>query len=591
MTVLHALDRYYSRLPDVAPPGWSMEKFGWCITLSADGAPVDVTNLNGVSANGKPQPVQRLVPAAIKRTVGVAANFLWDKTAYALGCTAGDDSRTAGEHAAFKTLHQQRLAGQEDAGLAALLRFLDRWQPAHFADLPRAGADMLDANIMFKLDGDLCLLHERPAARRLVDRTAGSGGDGPMCLVTGTRGPVVRLHPTIKGVNGAQSSGAALVSFNRDAFMSYGQKQGANAPTSAAAAFRYGTALNQMLQRDSRNRLRRPIGDATVLFWADASDAAAAEAADDWMGNLLNEATDAAEAARLGTQLEAIAAGRDVADVLPGVAAGTRFHVLGLAPNAARLSVRFWLADSFDRFARALAAHSQHMRVQPLPHRWGAAPSVTRLLAETTALMGELKNVPPLLAGEVMRAVLMGTPYPQSLLAAVLMRLRAGDNAASGWHAAVIRGVLMRRPDPQSGEPPMALTRDHQDPGYQLGRLFAVYELAQREALGRVNASILDRYFGAASATPASVFPLIVRGGQHHLSKVRKKKPRWANRIECELEEIHSHLGAELPRTLNLQRQGSFAIGYYHQRAARLTSDTGDTIEPADQPETEEGME
>lgn len=591
MTVLQSLDRYYSRLPDVAPPGWSMEKFGWCITLSIDGAPVDVTLLSGVSAKGKPQPVPMLVPAAIKRTVGVAANFLWDKTAYALGCTAGDGRRTSEEHAAFKTLHQQRLAGQEDAGLVALLRFLDRWQPGHIADLPRASADMLDANIMFQLDGDLCRLHERAAARLLVDRVVADSEDGSLCLVTGTRGPVARLHPTIKGVAGAQSSGAALVSFNLDAFTSYGQEQGDNAPTSEAAAFRYGTALNQMLQRDGRNRLRRPIGDASVVFWADASDASAAEAADDWMGRLLNETTDGTEAAKLGKQLEAIAAGREVTDVLPGVAAGTRFHVLGLAPNAARLSVRFWLADSFDQFARALAAHSQHMRVEPLPHRWGAAPSVTRLLAETTALMGELKNVPSLLAGEVMRAVLMGTPYPQSLLAAILMRLRAGDDAGSGWHAAVIRGVLMRRPDPRSGEPPMALTRDHQDPGYQLGRLFAVYELAQRAALGRVNASIRDRYFGAASATPASVFPLIVRGGQNHLSKVRKEKPGWANLIERELEEIHSHLSAELPRTLNLQRQGSFAIGYYHQRAARLTSEKGDTIEPADQPDTEEGME
>jgi CRISPR-associated protein Csd1 len=521
--------------------------------------------------------------------VGISANFLWDKSAYVLGCTAGTARRTAEEHAAFVVLQAERLCGLDDMGLVALLRFLEQWQPEHFFTLPHGTPEMLDGNIMFRLEGDEGYLHERAAARALVDRASSSRGGGAMCLVSGAHGSVARLHPMIKGVNGAQSSGAALVSFNLDAFTSYGQEQGGNAPTSEVVAFRYGTALNQMLQRNGRNRLRQPIGDATVLFWADARETAAADAADNWMSALLDEATDEQEAFKLRAQLDAIAAGRPASEIIPGVKDGTRFHVLGLSPNAARLAVRFWLTDSFDHFARAVAAHAQDMRIEPLPQRWGAAPSATRLLAETTALQGELKNVPPQLAGEMMRAVLTGGPYPQSLLAAALIRLRAGDDAGRGWHAAVIRGVLMRSQIlSEAGEPPMALDRDHEDPGYQLGRLFAVYELAQRAALGRVNASIRDRYFGAASATPASVFPLIVRSGQNHLSKVRKEKPGWANLIERELEEIHSHLCAELPRTLNLQRQGSFAIGYYHQRAAKLTSDKGELVDPAVQPETDE---
>jgi CRISPR-associated protein Csd1 len=590
MTILQALDRYYGRLPDVAPPGWSMEKFGWCVVIDGDGRVLDVENLHGVSLKGKQQIVLRKVPASFSRTgKSPRAFFLWDAAAYVFGVPSPKEHRASDKHAAFVALHTERLAGHEDDGLVALRRFLERWQPEHFASLPHGTPEMLDTNIMFRLEGDAGYLHERPAARALVDRSASSGNGGQMCLVSGAHGPVARLHPTIKGVNGAQSSGAALVSFNLEAFTSYGQEQGGNAPTSEAVAFRYGTALNQMLQRDGRNRLRRPIGDATVLFWADASEAAATDAADNWMSAVLDEVTDEQEAFRLRGQLDAIAAGCPASDIVPGVRDGTRFHVLGLAPNAARLAVRFWLTDSFDHFARAVAAHAQDMRIEPLPQRWGAAPSVTRLLAETTALQGELKNVPPQLAGEMMRAVLTGGPYPQSLLAAALMRLRAGDDAGRGWHAAVIRGVMMRSQIlSEAGEPPMALDRDHEDPGYQLGRLFAVYELAQRAALGRVNASIRDRYFGAASATPASVFPLIVRGGQNHLSKVRKEKPGWAHLIERELEEIHSHLEAELPRTLNLQRQGSFAIGYYHQRAAKLTSDKGEVIDPTVQPETDE---
>jgi CRISPR-associated protein Csd1 len=196
-----------------------------------------------------------------------------------------------------------------------------------------------------------------------------------------------------------------------------------------------------------------------------------------------------------------------------------------------------------------------------------------------------------LLAGEVMRAVLTGARYPQSLLAAAIIRLRAGDPKMSdgksggiGWHAAVIRAVLMRdhRLKFYKEKVPMSLDRDHRTPGYLLGRLFAMHEVAQRAALGRVNASIRDRYFGAASATPASVFPLIVRGGQNHLAKVRKEKPGWATLIERELDGIYSNLGATLPRSLSLQQQGEFAIGYYHQRSAKLKSDKGEEISLAD---------
>lgn len=596
MTILQALNAYYDRLADVAAPGWSQEKFGWCIVLSPEGEVVDVENLHDLSGK-KPKPTLRVVPAAIKRTVAIAPNFLWDKTAYVLGRTAGEGKRTADEHAAFVALHLDRLAGQEDAGLVALRRFLERWRPEQFETLPHGGAEMLDANVMFRLEGEHGFLHERAAARALIEASASAdeAAAGSLCLVTGEIAPVARLHPTIKGVEGAQTAGAALVSFNLDAFTSLGKEQGENAPTSEAAAFRYGAALNRMLQRDSGNRLSRPVGDATVVFWADASKAEA-EAADAFMALLMepdtHNITDEKEVARLRTQIEQIAAGRPIADLRADIAPGTQFHVLGLSPNAARISIRFWLSGALDQFASALARHYQDMRIEPLPRNWGAAPSVRRLLAQAVAAQGEMKNVPALLAGELMRAVLSGGAYPQSLLAAVLMRLRAGDSAASGWHAAVIRGVLMRDPAFVSafGDPPMSLQRDTAEPGYQLGRLFAVYELAQRAALGRVNASIRDKYFGAASATPASVFPIIVRGGQNHLAKVRKEKPGWATLIERELEEIHSHLDPALPRSLSLQKQGAFAIGYYHQRATKLSSDKVGELDPTaltDSDETE----
>ncbi|WP_027443944.1 type I-C CRISPR-associated protein Cas8c/Csd1 [Erythrobacter cryptus] len=605
MTILQALERYYHRLPGVAEPGWALVKFGWCIVLDRGGSPVDLEDLRDLLGK-KPKPKDYLVPwsdKVAKRTSGIVTNLFVDKTAYVLGRTAGDGERTAQEHAAFVEMHLRVLTEQHDEGLVALRRFIENWQPEWLENLPRFTPEILDSFIMFRLDGDRCYLHERPASRLLLAAGDSDGDESPtgdegFCLITGEFGPIARLHRSIKGVEDAQSSGAPLVSCNSKkspAFSSYGKDQGLLAPTGKTAAFRYATALNHLLARDGPNRLRRPVGDATVVFWADASQAEA-EAAENFFTQLLgSDVSDEQETAKVRKQMEAVAAGKPLAELQPGIEPGTRFHVLGLSPNAARLSVRFWLSDTLDAFAQRLARHHADLAMEPPPAGWGAAPSVNRLLANTTALQRDFKNIPPLLAGEVMRAVLSGTRYPLSLLSAALIRLRAGDNAASGWHAAVIRAVLVRLSRrnpliPEQGEVPMSLKRDHANPGYQLGRLFAVYELAQRAALGKVNATIRDRYFGAASATPASVFPLIVRGGQNHLAKLRKEKPGWATLIERELEEINGRFDPRpegiWPRSLRLQDQGEFAIGYYHQRAAKLSNDKGEAIDADDLPET-----
>lgn len=602
---LQALASYYARMEGAEAPGWSREKFGWCVVIDAEGQPIDRQNLHDLS--GK-KPVMKLyeVPAGVKRTVGIAPNFLWDKSSYSLGRTAGEGRRTAQEHAAFVVANLARLAAAEDEGLVAFRRFLKRWTPERFDTAPFR-PEMLDANILFRLEGDNDYLHRRPAARRLVEApsTTADEREAILCLATGEVGPAARLHPTIKGVEGAQTAGAALVSFNLDAFESYGKQQGENAPTSEAAAFRYGAALNRLLTRNGPNRVKRPIGDATTVFWADASDAKAAEAADAWFGEALSmDIEDAEEARKIGEELEAVAKGRPLASLRPAIEAGTRFHILGLSPNAARLSVRYWLSDNLEVFAKRLADHYADLQIKPSP--WGKAPSVNQLLARTTALQGKFENIPPLLAGEVMRAILAGTLYPQSWLAAAIIRLRAGDDPGQGWHAAAIRAVLARkqrkaRTDPDvpnkdsnKKETPVSLDREHPNTGYQLGRLFAVYELAQRAALGLgVKATIRDKYFGAASATPASIFPLIITNGQNHLSKVRKEKPGWAYMIEKELEEVMGRIKPampfSLPRSLRLEDQGEFAIGYYHQRKAKLGD--GKTELPSLDDDNQEGDE
>lgn len=582
MTVLQSLDGYYARMAarnEAEPPGMSREKISFRVVLSVTGEPIGVIDLRtGTGKKLSPRSLQ--VPAGVRRTVGIVPNLLWDKTAYALGRTAGTGNRTAQEHAAFKAANLAFIEGSNDEGLVAWRLFLESWDPIRFDAAPFHG-EMLDSNVVFALQGESQDLHDRDAAQRLLDAKGGSGAVTQICLVTGVSAAPARLHKSIKGVFGAQSSGASLVSFNLDAFTSYGKVQGDNAPTSEAAAFRYAAALNRMLDRGSRNRLPRPVGDASIVFWADTSASTTeqqAQVAEDFFAGLIEAPDDASEAARIRERLELLAAGRPIADLQLGLAASTRFHVLGLSPNAARLSVRYWLDDTFEAFAHRLAGHYQALQIEPPPWR-GKLPSIARMLVHTTAVQDKFENIPPLLAGEVMRAVLTGTPYPRTWLVATIMRLRANDDPASGWHAAAIRACLHRSNPKES--PPVSLDPEFPKPAYQLGRLFAVLEAAQRAALGRVNATIADRYYGSASATPARVFGPLLRGARSHISTARKLNKFW---IQPRIEEIMARLPPELPRTLRLEEQGLFAIGYYHESAHRPAKADA---EPATTPDEE----
>ncbi len=588
--ILQALDRYYGRMAargEAEPLGWAKVPIGWAIELSPAGEPIAVRQLLDPTTK-KARPQFLSVPAPVKRTVGIAPNQLWDKTAYVLGRTKGEGKRTAEEHAAFKQANLGLIGNSDDEGLGALRLFLQTWVPERF-DAPPFSPEMLDGNVIFRLSGELGFIHERAAARALLGQDIAPPSDiVDTCLISGETAPPLRLHPMIKGVNGAQSSGASLVSFNLDAFKSYGRDQGANAPTSESAATRYGAALNALLASGERNRLRSGIGDATTVFWADASsledDQAAADAADSLFAQIFapppdapEEDGDANQAAKLKNRLVALAEGRPK-EVDPRLKDGVRFNILGLSPNAARLSVRFWLSDSFGAFARAILSHIDDIAIHPSPSGWSGKkgpPEIWRLLVKTTAVQEKFENVPPLLAGELVRAILSGEPYPRTWFMAAIMRLRAGDDPSSGWHAAAIKACINRRNrigrDPTRGpfeeDLPVALTEDHQSQAYQLGRLFAVIEAAQYAALGHVNATVANRYYGAASSTPARVFPSLLRNVRNHVSDAKRRgSGGW---IEKKLDGIISHLSPDLPTTLTLEDQGRFAVGYYHERASR----------------------
>ncbi|GKS93040.1 type I-C CRISPR-associated protein Cas8c/Csd1 [Acidovorax sp. SUPP2825] len=583
--ILQALNTYYQRLltrgeEGLSPFGYSPEKISYEILLAPDGRVVDVNDIRDTSGK-KPLPRPMNVPQPEKRTVGIKSNFLWDKTSYVLGASA-TSKRADKEHEAFKALHQESLAGTEDAGLKALLGFLSGWTPARFAEAPFT-PEMLDANVVFRLDGERTHLHERPAAQTVRARLLGSEDAAPHarahCLVTGEQLPVARLHPAIKGVNGAQSSGASIVSFNLESFTSYGKSQGENAPVSEQAAFAYTTVFNHLLRRGEHNRQRIQIGDASVVFWAEADDADQAQEAELTFESLLNAPPDdSQEAARVREVLEQIAKGRPLSELNPKLQDGTRMFVLGLAPNASRISIRFWETGTLGLFAQRLAEHAQDFRIEPVP--WKTAPAARRVLLATVpnreGAMPKMDDAFNNLAGEFMRSVLSGRPYPRSLLANTLMRIRSDGNL-SGLRAAICKGILAREKrlgihtHIHKEEVPVSLDKQSENPGYRLGRLFAVLEAVQRSALGgQVNATIRDRYYGAASATPASVFPVLLRNTQNHLGKLRKDKPGLAVNLEKDIREIVDGLGEQFPRSLRIEDQGRFAIGYYHQSQSRF---------------------
>jgi CRISPR-associated protein Csd1 len=588
VTILAELAALYDRMPDLPRPGFSREAIGAEIVLAPDGTVVAMNVLAVPDEKGKLRPRPMSVPAAVKRTAGVKPNLFWDKSAYVLGVIAatgpdgkavsddlgkpvpGQVARTVKEHADFVTTHLDMIAGASAPDLVALRKFLETWVWTDFAEQGH-DAGVLDANLVFRLEGESRFIHQTPEVAALLNV---ADGDGPVCLVTGQSAPVARLHPSIKGVMGAQSSGASLVSFNDLAYESHGKKQGENAPVSEAATFAYGTALNALLARGSGQSLR--IGDATVVFWVAAATPKAAFAATSLFSTALAPDPEDANTARrkLEGELTAVAQGRwaNAPDYDPD----TKIFVLGLAPNAARLSVRFWHPGRLQDFAARIVRFWDDLQITPSP--WAGRdgndrpPAAWRLLYEVAAL-GEAKNIPPLLGGALMRAVLTGADYPRMLLSGVIGRLRVEgtppDRFSDGRRAAIIRAILTRN---TKQVVPMALDVTSTDPAYLLGRLFGAFTYAERSYADR-GATIRDKYMAGASATPARIFPVLMKGYEHNragLAKAGGQKIGAGIKAEKAVAAILAQLpgGGDLPASLPLEDQGRFFVGFYHQLSA-----------------------
>lgn len=591
--ILTVLSQYYDRLGSTPDPftgklkvpvfGFSDEKIGYILVISKEGNIIDVIP-NVETIGNKTKVKSMFVPASFKRSGKYTekayssgkenAFFLWDKTAYSLGVDVNADKKSENNYVeslitfkSFKRFHINALANIEDEGLRALLLFLEKWQPSNFdRDLHRP--EILGANIVFQLDGDRCYLHDREAAKNLWvqllnDPTGTVEGN---CLVTGKREKIARLHPAIKGIYDGQSSGGSIVSFNAESYESYGKEQGENAPVSELAAFKYTTALNYLLNRDNRQCLS--VGDASTVFWAVAAGHDQAQKAEQLFMQIVNP-NDDNETAQLKPLIEKIAKGRPLQEVAPDVDLNTRFYLLGLAPNAARLSIRYWLDTNFGELAQHMAEHFTDLMLDPLP--WETPPSIWRLLIELVPYRSgqktNSKEIPPHLAGEMVRSILTGDRYPHSLLAQLVLRIRT-DGHISPLRVAMIKAVLYRdyRKDLTKEKIPMSLDEENENTAYLLGRLFAVLERTQSSAIKGANATITDRYFGSASTVPYSVFPRLLAGSKNHLSKIRKKMPGSAINLDKDMTAIIGKLPANFPKHFSIESQGRFAIGYYHQR-------------------------
>ena len=561
MSVLAGLIKVHNRLSVhglMAPEGYSAQSIQGFVVLNEDGEIV-----------GSPQPWGMEKKRLISKTIDVPyfggrsgqkapPYFLWDNTAYVFGVTKKEGFDAVKRFEAFKAYHLRILSEAADPGLIAVTRFLERWRPEFYVKR-NYSEHLLDRNVVFRLKAAQNLIHECGEAANIWQQvnlpdTVGKG----FCLVTGETAQVARIHPPIKSFENP----ARLVSFDKDndAFSSYGHEQAANAPTGIAAAFAYTAVLNRFLATDSGHRVQ--VGDTSTVFWADASNMDTARRSESFFAAFVEasgSADDTEQARKVGDKLEAIRQGRPLREVEPTLAEGVRFHVLGLAPNAARLSVRFHLEDEFGEIAANYQRFLSDIAIEPAPR---GPIAFWRLLAEL-AVQGKRENVSPGLAGDWMRAVLSGGRYPAALLAAALMRVRA-DQSVTALRAGILRAMLVRN---RSEEAPMARDVDNEHLAYQLGRLFAVLEAAQYAALGRVNASIADRYYASASSTPARVFAPLLRGLRVHISDARKRgRGGW---IEPRVAEIMGRLPPDLPTSLRAVDQGRFAIGYYHEKSHR----------------------
>lgn len=578
--IVGSLCEYYNRLVDdprfgIPLYGYSSGRVSFALNLSTNGQLLNVIDLRETARN-KLVAIDMTVPEQIKRSSGVAPNFLCDNSSYFLGIDNKEKpARTKQAFEASKELHNRILSSVNDSGAKAVIGFFNSWSIEEIDHIPSLKTWLNDikagVNLVFMLEGQPEYIHNRTAIKAAWENfKANQVSDvRGQCLITGENKPIARLHQGVKGVPGGQATGVSLVSFNQDSFESYGKTQSYNSPVSEQAAFAYTTALQHILN-NPRQRIR--FGDDTVIvFWSDAGE----KEEDIFAELILPSNTDHAKDQADDPAAHDPETIQFVHDVLTNVRSGkpikiehlqtrSKFYILGLSSNAARIAVRFWHVDTFGSMVDRIAQHYSDIALEPPSNRkWQEFISIYKIMDEIKPPQSRDK-APALYAGMLLRAILTGSPYPEAIYSSIISRVRA-DHQVNYVRAAVIKGCLERKhrkTSQKEGLVTMSLDENKTDQGYRLGRLFAVLEKLQQDAQGDINATIRDKYFGSASATPGAVFPLLIRLSHHHVEKA-KYGHLHDKRIEKILNEVDG-----FPANLSLEQQGLFILGYYHQREA-----------------------
>jgi CRISPR-associated protein Csd1 len=604
--ILQALYRYYEILlkdpeAEIASPGYSAANVSFALSLSRDGELLDILPFTSKFFDGKKERERNyrrmVVPEQVKRSSGVNSNFLCDNISYVLGISEKDSEKPEYSRERYETFRKQNielLSKAESDNARAVATFLQNHDPQTARQHPviarNLEALLEGGNLIFWVDGK-DVSQDSEIRRVWEEYKLGKEAVRMQCLVTGEVEPIARLHPNIQGVRDANPTGASLVGFNERAYESYNRikGQGLNSPVSQRVASGYGVALNYLLSNQNPNR-KIYLGDTTVIYWAESENKRYArtisfllnpeyveETLEDDQGARKEAETKIAQVAEKVQKGQAL----DVANLQKGLDPETRFYVLGLAPNAARLAVRFFLTEPFGKFVERIMLHYEDLKIQKeFPHQPGHI-SPFRILAECVSPKvirrdEELKASWGLLGGALMRSILTGASYPEGLYAAILNRIRhdsdeEGKSRKINYvRAAFVKAHLLRKYRHQTQNPyqeilQMSLNESYSHPAYVLGRLFAVLEKVQKEAIGKeINVTIKDRYFTSACATPASVFPTLLRLSHHHTAKAE-----YGSASDRRIQELLDLLEAKpFPTRFTLDEQGVFVLGYYHQRAA-----------------------
>lgn len=572
--ILQALKEYYDRKSELPRSGWELKEIPFLVLINQEGDFVSFEDTReGIGKKLRAKPF--LVPSlGEKKGNGIKSNLFWENLEYMFDIPTPTDAKKTPDEERVHKQHQEfsrRITAIK--GTCEALEIVRRFLGKNCHDAIKKDKCWTD---VVKLNQSLLLsiidkgpVTDDPILRQLIDASISISirGSGGRCLITGNEDEIVALEPPIKGVRGANPMGASLVAVNNKvtngvnagavpAFASFMKEQGHNSPIGKKTSFAYTTALNHLLGKDSQQKLQ--IGDATTVFWSEKSSALEKDAFFFFSEPPRDDPDRNTEAVRA-----LYASIWNGTYVVPSE--NNRFYVLGLSPNAARIAVRFWHVATVREMGTRFKQHVDDLAITHGIKIDSALP-MSRLL-RSIAAQEDYDNIPPNLAGETMRAILQGLPYPATLLQAAVRRNRAEQDVPYP-RAALIKACLNRamRFNNQKNEKEMTMCLDPENTniGYRLGRLFAVLEKIQTEANPGLNATIRDRFFGAASSTPVTVFANLMRLSNHHLSKLEKEKPGlFITRKQMLGEIIYSV--KDFPPHLALEDQGRFAIGYYHQ--------------------------